>query len=271
MLQLCCTFILVAAPATADDTDDPVFRLYHPENPPWGSRESEDGFVVEIVETAFKRAGVPFKAVYAPWKREQTMVQKHPNGFMAPLTRVEHREKLYAWVAPVNISFLQLVTRSNALYEAPFEELKGMQVAARMESPAEFMLKDLGFQSITIVEDEEAAARMILADRVLLWMQRGLPGHWAYEKAGGRVPDLKVIRFWRTPLQYLAASPGTDPEVIAKLRAELDAMRASGEMDRIKQSYFSFPLHCDVLFACTPASGEGNAKPFGHSTEEDTE
>jgi len=263
-MALFLSFVTAWQPLSAEVGPPPVdgvYRIYHPDNPPWGDSKERKGFIVEIVETAFKRADIPHESVYAPWKREQTMVQKYPNSFMAPLTRVDHREAQYEWIAPVNISFLQLVTRSNVLATAPFDELKGMQVAARMESPAEFMLKDLGFSSITIVEDEEAAARMMMADRVLLWMQRGLPGHWAFERAGGELDKLRVIRFWRTPLQYLVASKGTDPKVIERLRAVLVEMQQSGEIDRIKQSYFSYPLRCDVLFNCTPPDPCETASP----------
>lgn len=257
-LLLSCAGSLVQAQAPASEPapQAPHYRLYHPDNPPWGSSVSQDGFIVEIAETALRRAGVEFDTVYAPWKREQAMVQKNANSFMAPLTRLEHREDLYIWIAPVNISFLQLVTRSDLLVGAPIESLQDIPVTARMESPAEFKLKDLGFRAITIVEDEGAAARLIQANRVLIWMQRGLPGHWAYSKAGGKVQDLKVIRFWRTPLQYLVASRDTDPALIEHVRSILEEMRVSGEMDRIKQSYFSFPLNCEILFTCAASLPE---------------
>ncbi|MFC3050506.1 substrate-binding periplasmic protein [Kordiimonas pumila] len=229
------------------------YTIYQPDNPPWGSTETGDGFVVSIVLHAFKEAGIPYKSVFVPWKRAQAQVANSNNGFMAPLTRIESREDKYIWVAPVNISFLQLVTNNTEYASEKWQDLLEVPVIGRMESPAEYVLQDLGFKYLTIVEDERTAARLVLANRVSLWMQRGLPGNWAYFQAGGKMQDLHVIERWETPLQYLVASKSVPEITINRLRAVLDKMRISGEIDKIKQEYFPYEIDCELRFTCKEA------------------
>lgn len=227
--------------------------MFHPDNAPWGDSRTREGFIVSTVETAFRRARIPYEVVYAPWKREQATVQQG-TAFMAPLTRLESRENLYQWIAPVNISYLELVTKNPALATLSVEELLDLPIAARMESPAEFTARQLGFTSITLVEDEEVAAKLLNAGRVTLWMQRGLPGDWAYRHTGGNPAELYRVKRWHTPVQYLVASPSMPADVVNRLRTTLNDMRTSGEIDRIKQSFFEEKLDCDLLLACDPDS-----------------
>ena len=236
--------------ALAQDADERPFRVFQPDIAPWGDKDSRDGFIVKIVETAFERAGVDHKVVYAPWKREQAAVQQRGYAFMAPLTRLQKREPLYQWIAPVNVSYLQLVTPNPVLAKLDIPDLIDLPIAARLESPAQYTSEHLGFKAITLVENEEVAARLMRASRVTLWMQRGLPGGWAYWKAGGDNGDLHIVKRWTTPEQYLVASLDVPHPVIHKLRTVLDEMRLSGEMDKIKQSYFDAPLDCELLLAC---------------------
>lgn len=237
--------------ASARDGDAKPYRIFHPDIAPWGDSASHDGFVVRIVETAFDRAGLDYEVVYAPWKREQAAVQQQQYAFMAPLTRIESREAFYQWIAPVNISYLELVTNNPDLAAQNIDDLRDFPVAARMESPAEFILRELGFRSITLVEDEEVAARLLKAGRVTLWMQRGLPGRWAHSMSGGQTSELFKIKRWTTPEQYLVASPGVPQDVVEKLRDILITMRTSGEMDRIKQSFFDEELPCELMIGCS--------------------
>lgn len=245
--------LLCALPAGAEDTgeDKRIYKVFQPDNPPWGEEDTDTGFIVDIVGTAFRRAGIAHEFVYALWKREQAAVQQNGSSFMAPLTRLEEREPLYRWVAPVNISFLQLVTKDHSLTKLPMEALTSLPIAARMESPAQFSAQAFGFRDITLVEDEIVGARLMMANRVTLWMQRGLPGVWAYEQSGGNADELLVLKSWPTPQQYLVASLDVPLAVTEKLAAVLTEMRLSGEIDQIKQSYFKAALRCELLFTCT--------------------
>lgn len=252
----------VSANLTAQEVEntDKVYDFYQPNNPPWGSSETKDGFIVTIVKTAFDRTRIPYREIFVPWKRGQYMVARTANGFLAPITRLEERENKYQWVAPVNISKLHLVTSNDALASTDWHSLRTIPVVARMASPAQYLLEDLGFQDITLLENEKQAVRMLMANRVLLWMQRGLPGNWAYHNMGGNTRDLKQVHSWDTPLQYLIASHGIPDEVILKLNKTLTSMRMSGEIDRIKGSYFPFPISCDLLFKCSKVTTEEDAK-----------
>ncbi|WP_262690302.1 substrate-binding periplasmic protein [Kordiimonas aestuarii] len=244
--------IVTSNGAIAEGEDARSFRLFHPDIAPWGDSETQNGFIVEIIETAFQRAGVRYQVVFAPWKREQAAVQQGGYAFMAPLTRLDEREPFYQWVAPVNISYLQLVTTNLALANLPVNNLLEFPIAARMESPAEFNARQLGFRAITLVEDEDVGARLLHAGRVTLWMQRGLPANWAYQRTGGMVGDLYTVQRWTTPQQYLVASPDVPLPVVEKLRTVLEEMRLSGEIDKIKQSFFNEPIACELLFSCRP-------------------
>lgn len=260
-LGLCSiTFETASISAQEAENAEKVYDFYQPNNPPWGSSKTQDGFIVTIVKTAFDRSGIAYREIFVPWKRGQHMVARTSNGFLAPITRLEERENKYQWVAPVNISKLHLVTSNDALANSDWRGLRAIPVVARIASPAQFLLEDLGFQDITVVENEMQAARMLMANRVLLWMQRGLPGNWAYHSMGGNIRDLKQVQTWDTPLQYLIASHGIPDEVITKLSKTLTNMRISGEIDRIKGSYFPFPISCDLLFKCAKTTTEEDVK-----------
>ena len=247
----------VGLPANGgQNSDDNELVVYQPDNPPWGSGKTKDGFIVSIVRATFEHAHIPYREVFVPWKRGQRQVEVGKNGFLAPITRLEHREHKYQWIAPLNISKLHLVTSSPTLAKSKWHILLDIPVVARMESPSEFLLQDLGFKSITVVENEGRAAKMILANRVVLWMQRGLPGNWAYHKAMGQVENLTEIQSWDTPLQYLIASKGVPASTVAKLRRALNHLRDSGKIDKIKGSFFSFPISCDLLFTCPNTTPE---------------
>jgi polar amino acid transport system substrate-binding protein len=242
------------------------FVFYPPDNPPWGSKKTGTGFVIETATEAFERAGLNIEIVYVPWKRAQQQVAETSNGFMGPLTRLPHRERRYQWVAPINISYLQLVTQETAIAKVKWQELLSIPVVARRESPAQFLLEDLNFEYITIVENEIKAARMLQAKRVLIWMQRGLPGNWAYHKVGGQSENLFVVHRWETPLQYLAASPGIDASIVEALANILGEMRVSGEIDSIKERHVPFPVDCDLKFTCQEDQKAGAATILGKGT-----
>jgi polar amino acid transport system substrate-binding protein len=256
------------SPSVLAHIEEEPYVIYKPDNPPWGSREAEGGFVTTIVKTAFDRAGVPYREVFVPWKRGQRQVANTNNGFLAPITRLQDREKRYQWVAPVNISQLQLVTLSPLLAKAKWRDVRHIPVVARMASPAQFLLEDLAFEDITVVENEQQAVRMILANRALIWMQRGLPGTFAYHSTGRNVADLKQIHSWDTPLQYLIASHGVSDQVVDALRATLTSMRNEGELDRIKRSYLPFSVSCELLFTCRSKAGPSETEPVEASPSE---
>jgi len=252
--------------AQSENNTPQPYVFYPPNNPPWGSSKTGTGFVIETVTTAFERAGLKIEVVYVPWKRAQQQVAETSHGFMGPLTRLPHREEKYQWVAPINISYLQLVTQETAIAKVKWQELLSIPVVARRESPAQFLLEDLNFEYITIVENEIKAARMLQAKRVLIWMQRGLPGSWAYHSVGGQSKNLFVVHRWETPLQYLAASPGIDASVVEALANILGEMRVSGEIDSIKERHVPFPVDCDWKFTCQEDQKTGAATILGKGT-----
>ncbi|WP_417625200.1 substrate-binding periplasmic protein [Paremcibacter congregatus] len=255
-------FILLVTSSSHGAEDQKDLVVYHTNNPPWGSQDRNNGFIFDIVEQAFTRADLPHRSPFLPWKRAQMDVINKGGHFMAPLTRLKQRENNYIWVAPINISKLHLVTNDKTLHQKKWPDLLDIPVVARRGSPAEYKLQALGFKYITTVENETVAARMFTGKHLPLWMQRGLPGSWAYHVIGGDSGSLYTVAEWSTPLQYLATSKKTPPDVVEKLRKVLVQMREEGEMDRIKRAYFPFPLACDLLLGCTEGHPPSFRGPF---------
>jgi len=198
--------------------------------------EDIDGLCPSIMKELFKRAGVDYQMRLRNWSYGQQRVQRRKDHGLFCAVRTAEREPMYQWVGPVT-------EMKGALFAKPGSkiELKSLEDARRYriggykgDYYADHLIKR-GFNVNVAPSDTENPKRLQLGT-IDLWISDALAGPYLAADLTDMGPIKNVLVYSVNPV-YLAINPETDPKIVNKLQATLDAMRSSGELAAIEQSY----------------------------------
>jgi len=192
------------------------------------------GTSTDIVRLVAKNADIDYETVLGPWNRSYNTALNHPGNCVFSTVITDERKPLFKWVAPIERTRLVLFKlRGNSLTATSLSDVKNMKIGSYKGSVE---VKYLEARGLTV---EEAPADYVNASklksgRIDLWATADTSVRQARE-AGVEIEPALV--FSENDLG-LACNLATDDAVIAKLQAALDAINASGEADKIRQSKF---------------------------------
>ncbi|UUY09866.1 ABC transporter substrate-binding protein [Pseudomonas sp. J452] len=202
----------------------------------YAREENLKGIAVEVVREMFKRAGITYHMTLRfPWARIYKLALEKPNHGVFVAARLPEREKLFKWVGPIGPDdWVMLAKADSTITINSLEQAKQYRIGAyKGDAIAEHLVAQ-GLDPQTAFRDQDNVEKL-QAGKIDLWATGDPAGRYLAKQAG--VTGLKnVLRFDSAEL-FLALNPETPDEVVNKLQAELDKMRAEGFIDKVVNSY----------------------------------
>lgn len=237
-------FAALMSPTTARSE---TVTLYTTEAPPLTMTGSElsansRGFIVDIVAEAARRSGIDLQVETLPWRRAQTIVAAGENLLITPLSRVPSRETAYSWIAPIfrfERAFATLDRKIDSFDQAK-HQLKSILVGKGTSE--ELALVDHGFPDAQLHRHEVNVGEtdMLLTGRADAWFEGIVMMQWRWRAEGISRP-LTIGATVSADDIYLACSRSCSSELISRLRAALEKMRADGSFSAIQAHYLDRP------------------------------
>lgn len=228
------------------------FTVYVGTVPPF-TQLNEDGIVsgaaVDVVTTIMERAGIPvdpekFRPI--SWARAVEDTETTPHTMLFCVARTPQREQRFKWVGPIASLNLGLVgAKSRRIVINAPDDIKMYQIGAiRNSAPVHIMKKQYGISDdhLTLLATDKLQFKMLEQGRVDLIAQADTAAPSWIKELGMDQSDFEMVYVLKHLKLFIAFNKTTDDAVIAKLQAELDAMKkpaANGvsEYGRIMKRY----------------------------------
>lgn len=243
-LALACWLAVSAQLAHADDPAYSMVLLT--ENfPPYNMavdgknfahEENIKGIAAEVVREMFKRAGIGYSMTLRfPWSRIYTLALEKPGYGVFVTARLPERESSFKWVGPIGPDDWVMLARDDSpLQLSTLEQARHLRIGAYKGDAIADELTRQGFEPITMLRDQDNARK--LADgEVDVWATGDPAGRYLARLEG--VTGLKVVLRFNQAQLFLALNRLTPDDVVARLQAALDQMRAEGRIERIMARY----------------------------------
>jgi polar amino acid transport system substrate-binding protein len=195
-----------------------------------------DGIAADIVREMFKRAGIKYAlSLRFPWDRIYKLALDKPGYGVFSTARTPAREALFKWVGPIGPDdWVVLAKNDSAISLSTLDEVKQYKVAAYKGGAVGNFLIEQGLEPLLPLRDQENAKKL-RDGKIDLWATGDPSGRYLAKLEG--ISGLKtVLRIHKGEL-FLALNRDMPDEVVQKLQAALDKMRAEGYVDDIINSY----------------------------------
>ena len=218
-------------------------------NPPFQFNNEKgelDGFSVEIVRALKDKSGISGEISAYPWARAYKISQEQPNVFIFTITRTKNRERLFYWIGNFqtsNESLFALKSRSDIKINY-IGDAKKYRVAVPIDDAAAVRLESLNFnrKSLIYVSDQEQSVRMLHTGRVDLNLNNEQGFYAKVRELGIPIEDFTKLLVVEQTYFGLAASLGTSPELVEKMRAAFVELERSGVIATIEAKWFPAAL-----------------------------
>lgn len=202
----------------------------------FAQEDNIDGIAVDIVREMYKRAGIKYSMTLRfPWERIYKLALEKPDYGVFVTARLPERESAFKWVGPIGPDDWVLLARGDSpIALKSLDEAKKYRVSAyKGDAMAEY-LADHGFEPVLALRDQENAGKLQKGE-IDLWASGDPAGRYLAKQVG--VSGLKTVLRFNSDQLYLALNKETPDEVVQKLQAALDKMRAEGFVDDVLNSY----------------------------------
>ena len=245
LLALAGTLVVLAAAARAEVDPDYSVVLLTENFPPYNmaingknfaQEDNIDGIAVDIVREMFKRAGVKYSLTLRfPWDRIYKLALEKPGYGVFVAARLPEREQLFKWVGPIGPDdWVMLAKGDSPISLNNLDDARQYRVGAYKGDAISEYLTDKGVEHSTSLRDQENA-RKLEAGQIDLWATGDPAGRYLAKQEG--ISGLKTVLRFDSAELYLALNKEMPDEIVAKLQAALDQMRAEGFVDDILNSY----------------------------------
>lgn len=202
----------------------------------FAQEENINGIAVDIVKEMFKRAGVQYNLTLRfPWDRIYKLALEKPGYGVFVTARLPEREQLFKWVGPIGPDdWVLLAKGDNPINLASLDEAKSHRIGAYKGDAISEYLTEKGVEHSTSLRDQENA-RKLATGQIELWATGDPAGRYLAKQEG--ISGLKTVLRFNSAELYLALNKDMPDEIVARLQAALDQMRAEGFVDKTLNSY----------------------------------
>lgn len=195
-----------------------------------------DGIAADIVREMFKRAGVKYNlSLRFPWDRIYKLALEKPGYGVFATSRLPEREPLFKWVGPIGPDdWIMLAKSDSAIALGSLDEAKKYKVGAyKGDAIAEYLTQQK-LEPVIALRDQENAKKL-QGGQIDLWATGDPAGRYLAKQEG--VAGLKTVLRFNSAELFLALNKEVPDEVVQKLQAALDKMRAEGYVEDTLNSY----------------------------------
>lgn len=199
------------------------------------------GVSTEIVRAVLKELGIEAKINIYPWARAYKIALEQENVLIYTIGRNPKRENLFKWVGhivDINACLFSLKNRDDITINALDDARKYHIGAVRNDIRTQHLLT-LGFDKLFLVSQNEQILKMLLKNRVDLWLDNELTGYYIMKK-NGYIPDekFKIVHKFLTGMGgYMAFSKATSDELVEKFTKALEQVKKDGTYKKIMDRY----------------------------------
>ncbi|RIA21273.1 amino acid ABC transporter substrate-binding protein (PAAT family) [Ectopseudomonas oleovorans] len=202
----------------------------------FAQEDNIDGIAVDIVKEMFTRAGVKYNLTLRfPWDRIYKLALEKPGYGVFVTARLPEREALFKWVGPIGPDdWVMLAKGDSTINLGNLDEARQYRIGAYKGDAISEYLTDKGVEHGTSLRDQENA-RKLVAGQIDLWATGDPAGRYLAKQEG--ITGLKTVLRFDSAELYLALNKDMPDEIVAKLQAALDQMRAEGFVDATLNKY----------------------------------
>lgn len=202
---------------------------------PGGGAGRVGGVCAEVVQAMAQQLGVAPQVTLLPWARAFERAQKDENTGLFCTARTPEREALFQWVGPLMaVEGVFYARRDSGQRLASLDEARAAPTILVVRSFfTHQFLQSQGFANLHSVSRPEDMLRMLMNDRAPLMFANKLTVPELAAQQGVPLADLVPLRSVLRVDEYLAFSPRTSPQVVARWAAALAALRRDGTLGRI--------------------------------------
>ncbi len=201
------------------------------------------GFAFDLLRTMFDQLKIDATFTLYPWKRAETMLSENPNT-LAFLARNEKREALYHWVGPVYPRALYLYR----LKSRPEVQLNAVEdvtpyrigVVRGYSSIAEILNAGVPQANLEEVSNDTLNIKKLFERRIDLLPNNDMVLANLLRQEGHTLDEVEkafVITSEGKNDFHFGLSKATDAQLAQQLQQALEALKQSGEYDKILQQY----------------------------------
>ena len=236
-------WVTATIPVWAASAPLPAFQIVVDDNhPPFSFRatnEQADGVSVRIIAALLTDQEPPVSIEAMPWRRIVLMARTTPNLVIASVMQLPERREQFIWLGSLFREPISLYAlRSRQLLVKQPDALQSLRIGTRRDSAGYRQLVKIGvpLSQIDVVDDPLQNLRKLQAGRLdLITLQPGVLA-WHAHQFGIAVDSLEPVFSLLPDTDFqLAASPGSDPALVAALRQRLAALAKSGQLDQIRR------------------------------------
>ncbi len=192
--------------------------------------EQPAGMAIDIVQQLQQRTGDSTPIQLKPWDQAHALLRSQPDHMMFTLGDTDDNRRDFTQLGPImvaSVTAYSLPRNAAALASLPTAQLAREPSVAAQDSIAEAAALEAGFRP-TRTRDSEQGLRLLLANRVRLWVE-------------ANTAVATQLRFANTPSQaiapvatlsslplYLSFSRGTAPDTIRRWQQALESMLQDG-------------------------------------------
>ncbi len=222
------TAAAAAAPLTIVTEDYPPFNM-----PKAGSQEIV-GISSDLLQAAFKKAGIAYSVALFPWARAYDMAQKDPNTCVYSTTRTPEREPLFKWAGPLVHNDWVLFGRADSPHLTSLADVKPYTVGGYQGDALTLYLQSQGVR-MDVANADRLNPRKLAANRIDFWAAGAILGPYVAAREGvkGLVPALKI----KETEMYLACNKAVPDDVVGKINGALKQLAADGTAAAIARKY----------------------------------
>ncbi|MFY1020685.1 substrate-binding periplasmic protein [Ectopseudomonas khazarica] len=245
LIALAGTLVVLSGAARAEVDPDYTVVLLTENFPPYNmaingknfaQEDNIDGIAVDIIKEMFKRAGVKYSLTLRfPWDRIYNLALEKPGYGVFVAARLPEREELFKWVGPIGPDdWVLLAKGDNPISLTSLDQAKKYRIGAYKGDAISEYLTEKGVEHSTSLRDQENA-RKLMAGQIDLWATGDPAGRYLAKQEG--ISGLRTVLRFDSAELYLALNKDIPDEIVSKLQAALEQMRAEGFVDDILNSY----------------------------------
>ena len=201
------------------------------------------GYSTRVVEEMLRRAGLPYELHSYPWSRSYKIAQSLPNVVVFTLARTPEREKQFHWIGALakrKLYFYKLASRKD-IHVEKIDDVKRYRISVNRDDAAETLLIDMGFsydKNLDLAPSDAAGLNKLLAGRVDFITGTDYTVDYLLQQAGADHNRLqRSIVLIDQGEYYVAASKGTSPEIVRRLREAYEQMEKEGVIKSLQPKF----------------------------------
>ena len=211
----------VAAMALTGVVSAQEIRITTEEGPPFNMMEGGKivGSNTKIVEAMFAKAGVPYKIELMDWTPAYEAALNNKNTCVYSTYETPERKDKFEWVGPLtkdNLVLFALADSSVAI--KTLADAKPFKIGGAKNYAGTLLLQKAGMTVDDSATTDGESLKKLANKTVDLWQSGSNSGLYLAEKQGVKVKPVFTLQ---EAVMSLACNKGTDPAVLAKLRAAL--------------------------------------------------